>query len=124
MTFLLFSGIIHAQQSTKPKMKIPLQKAFEILQDASAIIVNDQIVVYPSLSDLEDDDTNEFLSISWDEGGLEYILKFNEGDNQEVSVIGSSMFLYDTDTMDEDDHTQITILVPQNLEVEPLEERL
>jgi hypothetical protein len=105
-------------------MKIPLQKAFEILQDASAVIINDQIVVYPSLSELEDDELNEFLSFSWNEGGLEYILKFNEGDNQEVSVIGSSMFLYDTDTMDEDDHTQITILVPQNLEVEPLEERL
>jgi hypothetical protein len=105
-------------------MKIPLQKAFQILQDASAVIINDQIVVYPCLADLDGDDTNEFLSITWDEGGLEYSLKFNEGDNQEVGVFGSSMFLYDTDTMDEDDHTQITILVPQNLEVEPLEERL
>lgn len=98
------------------RMKIPLQKAFEILQDASAVIINDQIVVYPSLSDLEGDDTNEFLCITWDEDGLEYILKFNEGDNQEVEVVGSSMFLYDTDTMDEDDHTQITILTTKNLE--------
>ena len=105
-------------------MKIPLQKAFEILQDASAVIINDQIVVYPCLADLDGDETNEFLSIAWDEDGLEYILKFNEGDNQEVEVIGSSMFLYDTDTMDENDYTHITILVPQNLEVEPLEERL
>lgn len=106
-------------------MKIPLQKAFQILQDASAVIINDDVVLYPSLSDLEDDESNEFLYLEWDYEGLEYNLKFNEGDNQEVEVVGSSMFLYDTDSeCSATDHTQITILVAQNLEVEPLEERL
>lgn len=97
-------------------MKIPLQKAFEILEDASAVIINDSVLVYPSLSDLKDDELNEFLYFQWEEEGLEYNLKFNEGDNQEVEVIGSSMFLYDTDTMNENDYTHITILTTKELE--------
>lgn len=105
-------------------MKIPLTKAFEILQNASAIIINDDVVMYPRLSDLQDDEFNEFMNLSWEDGGLTYELAFREGDNKEVSVHGSSMFLYDTDAKDDADNTQITILVPQNLEVEPLEERL
>ena len=96
--------------------KITLKEAFQILEDASAVIINDSVLVYPSLSDLEDDELNEFLYLEWDEGGLEYNLKFNEGDNQEVSVVGLSMFLYDTDANGEEDHTQITILTAKSLE--------
>lgn len=97
-------------------MKIPLQKAYQILEDASAVIIDGSVLLYPALSELEDDELNEFLYFQWEEEGLEYNLKFNEGDNQEVEVIGSSMFLYDTDADGEEDHTQITILVPQKLE--------
>jgi hypothetical protein len=96
--------------------KITLKEAYNILEDASAVIINDDVVLYPSLSDLEDDDTNEFLYFCWDDGGLEYSLKFYEGDNQEVEVVGSSMFLYDTDADGEEDHTQITILTTKELE--------
>jgi len=60
--------------------------------------------------------TNEFLYIQWEDEGLEYTLKFCEGDNQEVKVVGSSMFLYDTDSNGEKDHTQITILITKELE--------
>lgn len=105
-------------------MKIPLQKAFEIIQDASAVIINESTLLYPRLSDLTDDEANEFLYFNWDEEGLEYSLKFCEGDNQEVEIVGSSMFFYDADANGKEDHTQITILVPQRLEVDPLEERL
>lgn len=97
-------------------MKIPLEKAFEILENASAIIINDDVVMYPSLADLEDDESNEFLNLTWEIRGLEYSLKFCEGDNKEVEVVGTSMFLYDTDANDDSDHTQITILVPESLE--------
>jgi len=96
--------------------KITLTEAHQILEDASAIILDDSVLVYPSLSDLEDDDTNEFLYIEWEDEGEGYNLKFMEGDNQEVRVVGSSMFLYDTDADGEEDHTQITILTTKELE--------
>jgi hypothetical protein len=95
---------------------ITLKEAFRILEDASAVIINDDVVLYPSLQELEEDDTNEFLYFRWDDGGLEYTLTFNEGDNQEVKIVGSSMFLYDTDADGEEDHTQITILITKELE--------
>ena len=95
---------------------IPIEDAYKILEDASAIIINDSVLVYPSLSDLEFSDENEFLYISWDEEGLVYDLHFNEGDNQMVKIVGSSMFLYDTDANGEEDHTQITILTTKELE--------
>ena len=95
---------------------IPLEDAYNILQDASAIIINDSTLVYPSLSDLEGDELNEFMYLSWEEEGLVYDLHFNEGDNQMVKIVGSSMFLYDTDANGEEDHTQITILTTKELE--------
>jgi len=94
---------------------ITIKEAYQILEDASAIILDGSVLVYPSLSNLEDDDTNEFLYIQWDDEGEGYNLKFNEGDNQEVTIIGSSMFLYDTDSDAEEDHTQITILTTKEL---------
>jgi len=95
---------------------ITLKEAYQILEDASAVIIDDSVLVYPALSDLEDDDTNEFLYIQWDDEGEGYNLKFMEGDNQEVKIVGSSMFLYDTDAEGEEYHTQITILTTKNIE--------
>ncbi len=90
---------------------IPLQDAHKILEDASAIIIDDSVLVYPALSDLEFSDENEFMYLTWDdEDGQEYVLKFAEGDNQEVKISGSSMFLLDTDAEGDEDHIQITIL--------------
>ena len=96
--------------------RITLKEAYQILEDASAVIINDSTLVYPALSDLEDSDENEFMYFKWDDEGLEYSLTFNEGDNQEVKISGSSLFLFDTDANDDDDHTQITILTTKNLE--------
>lgn len=95
---------------------IPLEEAHKILQDASAIIVYDSVLVYPSLSDLEFSDENEFLYVSWEEDGEEYNLKFCEGDNQQVKIVGYSMFLVDIDAEGEEDETQITILTTKELE--------
>jgi hypothetical protein len=33
-----------------------------------------------------------------------------------VKIVGSSMFLYDTDANGEEDHTQLTILITKELE--------
>jgi hypothetical protein len=96
---------------------IPLQEAYTILQDASAIIIDDSVLVYPALSDLEFSDENEFMYLTWsDEQGQDYDLHFAEGDNQEVKISGSSMFLIDTDTEAEEDAIQITILTTRELE--------
>ena len=96
---------------------IPLQDAHKILEDASAIIVDDGVLIYPALADLEFSDENEFMYITWsDEDGQEYDLHFAEGDNQEVKISGSSMFLIDTDAEGEEDRIQITILTGKELE--------
>jgi hypothetical protein len=102
-------------------MKISLEKAFEILQNASAVIIDDDIVLYPSLEDLQDDEAHEFLYLAWETEGLDYHLTFREGDNKEVEVVGSSMFLYDASCKKQRasrriEHTQITILTTQKLE--------
>jgi hypothetical protein len=95
---------------------ISLKEAFRMLEDARAVIINDDVVLYPSLWELREDDTNEFLFFHWEDDGCEYNLKFCEGDNKEVNLVGSSMFLYDTDADGEEDHTQITILITKELE--------
>jgi hypothetical protein len=101
---------------TKQMKTITLKEAYRILEDASAVIIDDDVVLYPSLWELTDDETNKFLYFNWDDGGHEYNLTFKEGDNQEVKVVGSSMFLYDTHANREEDHTQITILTTKELE--------
>ena len=95
---------------------ITLKEAYQILEDASAVIINDDVVLYPSLDMIEGSDENEFLFFRWDDGGLEYTLKFCQGDNQEVKLVGSSMFLYDTDADGKEDYTQLTILITKELE--------
>ena len=96
---------------------IPLEEAYKILEDASAIVVDDSVLVYPALEDLEFSDENEFMYLTWtDDEGQEYTLKFAEGDNQEVKISGSSMFLIDTDAEGEEDAIQITILTTKELE--------
>ena len=96
---------------------ITLTQAYHILEDASAVVVDDDTLVYPSLDMISGDEDNEFLYLQWEsDGGRLFNLKFNEGDNQEVKIVGSSMFLYDTDANGEEDHTQITILTTKELE--------
>ena len=95
---------------------ITLEKAFEILVDADGIVIDDGVILYPSLDKLTGCDENEFMYLSWDDEGLEYSIKFCEGDNREVKISGSSMFLYDTDADGDEDHTQISILKEINIE--------
>jgi hypothetical protein len=91
---------------------ISLKEAHQILSECSAVIIDDNAVVYPFTADLEDDDSNEFMYLSWDDDGLDFSVKFIEGNNKEVAVNGSTMVLYDN----EGDVTKLTILVGKNLE--------
>lgn len=91
---------------------ITLSEALKILQDCSAIIFDDNALIYPSLSDLENDADNEFMYISWEEDSMEYSTKFAEGQNQIVKISNSAMFLVDT----EGEECKITILEEKGLE--------
>jgi hypothetical protein len=96
---------------------IPLEEAYKILEDASAVIIDDNVLVYPALKELEFSDENEFMYLTWtDDEGQEYALKFAEGDNQQVKVSGSSIFLLDTYAEAEEDAIQITIITTKELE--------
>ncbi len=107
------------------KNKMKLKQAVEILQDASAVVWEhssvsdyaDHLVCYPSLRNLEGIDKNEFLILkAFDDDGRECSVEFTEGDNQEVKVVGSSMFLIDSN----ENEIQISILTPQVLEEPPI----
>jgi len=91
---------------------ISLIEVVKILEDASAIIIGDT-VTYPAAADLTSEPDNQFLYISWvGDEGEDYAVKFEEGPNQNVKIVGSSVFLID----DEGEECQITILEPKNLE--------
>ena len=90
---------------------ITLKKAHEILENASAVIWCNG-VCYPSVCDFKDVDENIFLILKIFDGDDYYFAEFTEGYNQEVKVVGSSMFLIDSNKQE----VQVSILVPENLE--------
>lgn len=93
--------------------KITLQEAVAILENSSAIIIDDNALMYTGLQDLKNDDSNIFLRLFYtNDEGLTFGYDFTEGDNQKVQVIGSNMFLKD----DNGEDCKLTILCPQNLE--------
>jgi len=93
--------------------KITLKEAYQILEQASAVIIDDNVLVYPALTGLEGSDDNEFLYFKWDDEGLGYELTFKEEDNQEVEVAGSSLFFY---AVGDIYRTEVTILTKKELE--------
>lgn len=92
--------------------KITLKTAYQILEDCSAVIIDDDVLIYPSLDDLTGEGDNQFLRLKWEDEGLEFHLRFEEEDNQEIIISGSSIVLKDT----KGDEAQLTILVPKDLE--------
>jgi hypothetical protein len=96
--------------------KINLHQAHILLQNASGILI-DEVAdpIMPCMADLDGNDENQFLYISWDDDeGMMYDVKFAEGENREVTISGCSMFLIDN----EGEEVQITLLIPQILETE------
>ncbi len=93
---------------------ITLQEAHSILENCSGVINEEHVITYPNLADLTGDDDNEWLYIFWnDDKGQDYRVKCVEENNKEIKVSGSSMFLIDN----EGDDFQLTVLVPQDLEI-------
>jgi hypothetical protein len=76
-------------------MKIPLQKAVNLLHDCSAIILDDDALVYPSLDDIVDDQDNQFMYCEWEVAGCTFNSKFIEGNNKEVDIRDNYMILID-----------------------------
>ena len=100
------------------KMKtITLQEACNLIENSSALIIDNDIspLIYPSLWNYDDND-EEFMYLQYEHNFCEYNLKFKASDNQNVKISGSSLFLIDTEAENENDHTQITLLAPMNLE--------
>ena len=61
-------------------MKIKLHRAFDLLSGCSAVIIDSDFLVYPSMAELEGEDENEFMMLS--PSGFNISYKFNEGCNQ------------------------------------------
>ena len=96
--------------------KMKLKKVYKILQNASAVVVSHDWdhVCHTDLYNLKDINENKFLILRVFNSSedREFFAEFTEGDNQEVKVVGSSMFLIDSNK----EEMQISILIPQNLE--------
>jgi hypothetical protein len=90
---------------------ITLKQAISILENCSAVVI-DNVVTYPNLEDGEDDD-DLFLTLSWvDEDFNEFEESFYRGGNKKIQIVDSSMFIFN----EEVEEVQLTILCPQNLE--------
>lgn len=61
---------------------IGLKDAYGRLGDCVAVIVDNDALVYPSLSEIENDPKNQFLYLSWENKGKEYSVKCIEQNNQ------------------------------------------
>jgi hypothetical protein len=84
--------------------KITLNQTLVLLEQCSAVIVDDNTLIYPRV----DGDSEEFLFISWEEEGEEYIVTFNKDDNKEVSIKGAKLTLIDS----EGNGCDLTLLTP------------
>jgi hypothetical protein len=86
---------------------ITLDQAYKILENAAAVIWDDNFLCYVSLSQLTDEPDNEWLRLHvTDDEGLEYSANFIQEGNETVRVEGSSMFLKD----DNGDEVQVSVL--------------
>jgi hypothetical protein len=93
------------------KKKITLQEAYELIGNASAVIIDDNALMYPSLWELTGEADNEWLYLGWDdEDGNEYAIKFIE-EEQGICFDGSIITMNDS----EGDEVDIKLLIPMDL---------
>jgi hypothetical protein len=85
--------------------EINLHQAYDLLQQSTAVVLEGRIVE-PTLMGIQDDDSNEFMYISWEEEfdneDLIVELSFYEGDNQIALIDGSILTLVNTDGDEEE----------------------
>lgn len=89
------------------KRNITLEQAYNLIGQCSAVIIDEDHLVYPSIDDLNGEPENEWCYLSWDDGYNEYCVKFIEAE-QEIMYDGSSIYMKDN----KDTDTKITLLVP------------
>ena len=94
-------------------MKITLDKAIELLNQAAAIILPDESgspLMYPSVNVDEDD----FLTMGWtDDEGLEFTIDCLREKNEEVEVINNSLLEFN----DGGTTVRVQLLMPISIEV-------
>jgi hypothetical protein len=87
------------------KSEIPLHDACHLLRHCIGVLLEGRFIE-PHLLDIEDDYSNEWLSLQWVEEyrgeELDVIVGFTEGDNQRVLLDGSSLILVNSDGEEEE----------------------
>jgi hypothetical protein len=87
------------------KSEIPLHDAVHILRQCAGVLLEGRFIE-PHLFDIEDDYSDEWLSLQWTEEydgeELDVIVAFTEGDNQKVILDGSSLILVSSDGEEEE----------------------
>ena len=99
----------------KTMMKITLSEAVSILQNSSGVMMDDCVLVDPSIEELDGDPDSEFMYLSWGTN-TGCCLTFYEGANREVEVIDSSIYMYSSSHTKGDDPTKLTPLTPMIME--------
>ncbi len=101
--------------------RITLAAAHALLEACSALIIDDDVLIYASLDALsggagvDPEPDNEFLRLSWEIEGMEYSCAFAEGPNATVGVEKDSLVLIDT----EGEQTRLKLLFPRDIEAAP-----
>jgi hypothetical protein len=85
--------------------EINLHQAYDLLQLSTAIVLEGRLIE-PTLMGVQDDDSNEFMYVSWeeefDDENLTVEISFYEGDNQVALIEGSTLTLINSDGEEEE----------------------
>lgn len=100
----------------EPLSRMNLDEAYDLLCDCNAIVVNGIYIMIPKLNELTEEDENVFMALSWSVKGLTYELYFREGNNIEIPIQNTKMFLLDDKSEDDKDFTEVSLLFEMNLE--------
>ena len=78
-------------------MKITLEQAYYLLDQASAVIMDDHVVTFANTSELTGEADNEFLYVGWEDDGLDFSVTAREGENQSVEANGPRLTFTNSD---------------------------
>ena len=85
--------------------EVNLHQAYDLLQLSTAIVLEGRLIE-PTLMGVQDDDSNEFMYVSWeeefDDENLTVEISFYEGDNQVALIEGSNLTLINSDGEEEE----------------------
>ena len=109
--FISFKNIPHSLDYPLKALRLPpvkevnLHQAYDLLQLSTAIVLEGRLIE-PTLMGVQDDDSNEFMYVSWeeefDDENLTVEISFYEGDNQVALIEGSTLTLINSDGEEEE----------------------